>query len=84
MLDTLALSDNGFLFDTRTGNTYTLNSTGSFLLRQLKSGTPVGDLADRLARTYDLVRTDAARRDVDDFLHRLCDLRLLESQEVRS
>ena len=45
MYQHLALSDNGFLFDTRTGNTFTLNKTATFLLKSLIGGTPDAQLA---------------------------------------
>ena len=34
MYENLALSENGFLFDALTGNTFSLNKSGSFLLRE--------------------------------------------------
>ena len=75
MYEYLALSDNGFLFDTRTGHTYSLNPTGTFLLRQLMNGIKEESLADCLLKTYEVNR-EQAQRDVEQFLFRLKDLHL--------
>jgi len=76
MLDHLALSESGFLFDTRTGLTYTLSKTGTFLLRALLEGQDAETLPERLVATYE-VEPPVARRDVEQFLFRLTDLGLL-------
>lgn len=76
MLEHLALSESGFLFDARTGLTYTLSKTGTFLLRALIDGQDAEALPAALAATFD-VEPPIARRDVDQFLFRLNDLGLL-------
>lgn len=73
MYDYLALSDNGFLFDTRRGGTYTLNRTGTFVLRQLMAGTSAEAAADQLTAQFE-VELPLARRDVEQFVFRLQDL----------
>lgn len=78
MYESLALSDNGFLFDTRSGNTFSLSPSGTFILRSLIAGEAPEDLANRVTATYD-VDLEAAHRDVDQFLARLRDLRLLDT-----
>lgn len=75
MYEHLALSDNGFLFDTRTGSTYSLSATGTFLLRALMDGASPGALGEHLAQSYD-VDISTASRDVDQFVFRLRDLGL--------
>ena len=75
MFDNLALSDNGFLFDTRTGNTYSVSRSGTFLLRAIMAGEAVTALVSRLVESFD-VEPAVASRDVDQFLFRLRDLRL--------
>ena len=78
MYENLALSDNGFLFDTRTGSTYSLSRTGTFLLRQLMTGTGVDSLPGRLVETYE-VDDDTAARDVEQFVFRLRDMRVIDA-----
>jgi len=72
----LALSDNGFLFDTRTGTTYSLNSTGTWLLRALMRAVPRSELACQMVESFE-VDAITAHRDVDQFLFRLRELRLV-------
>lgn len=91
MLNHLALSDNGFLFDTRTGHTYSLSTTGTFLLKRLMSaaearGTAADDdaadgvapeaLAQAMVERFQ-VDADTARRDVEQFLFRVRDMGLI-------
>jgi len=76
MLDHLALSESGFLFDSRTGLTYTLSRTGTFLLRALIDGVDAETLPERLVATFD-VEPRIARRDVEQFLFRLGDIGVL-------
>jgi hypothetical protein len=70
MLEHLALSESGFLFDARTGSTYSLNRTGTFVLRELMAGTPVGKIAGRLLEAFE-VDAETAARDVEQILFRL-------------
>ena len=37
-LERLAISDEGFIFDPESGNSYTVNGTALFILRLLKEG----------------------------------------------
>ncbi len=78
MFDNLALSDNGFLFDTRTGSTYSLSSTGTLLLRSLIAGAAPDGLPAVLVDEFELDGRTAAQ-DVEQFLLRLRDLRLVAS-----
>ena len=80
MLDNLALSESGFLFDARTGLTYTLSKTGTFLLRALIDGQDAEALPGRLVATFD-VEPPVARRDVEQFLFRLKDIGVLAKDD---
>lgn len=76
-LANLALSDNGFLFDTMTGLTYTLNKTGTMILRSLIEGTATNEIARRVVNRFD-VSPEVAARDMEQFMARLGDLGILE------
>ncbi|MFC1833439.1 PqqD family protein [Thermodesulfobacteriota bacterium] len=69
----LALSENGFLFDTTTGHTYSLNKTGTCILESLIHGQPSPQIIDKLIKRFD-VSVEEARRDVDEFTVRLTEL----------
>lgn len=76
----LALSENGFLFDQRTGLSYSLSRTGTFLLRRLLDGATTDQLAAALRESFEIDEQSAAR-DVAEFLARLKDMRLTEEEE---
>ncbi|MFC1706624.1 HPr-rel-A system PqqD family peptide chaperone [Planctomycetota bacterium] len=83
MLENAMLNENGFLFDSRTGKTYSLSGTATFLIRAVKGGISLEALPERLTSAFDLdIRT--AARDVEQFLLRLRDLRLLDERRGRS
>lgn len=74
----LALSDDGFLFDTATGNTFTLNSSATFILRRLIEGLDDRKIAEDLCRAYDTPQ-EIATQDVDQFMQYLQDLEILQA-----
>jgi PqqD family protein of HPr-rel-A system len=74
--ENLALSESGFLFDAKSGLTYSLNPTGTFLLRQLIDGASDEALVGRLHDTFE-VDERTAKQDLEQFILRLRDLGLL-------
>ena len=80
MFENLALSENGFLFDSRTGNTYSLNQTGTFILRKLIDGELPERLLKLLGSDFDIAE-EVAERDIEQFLFRLKDLKIANEQE---
>ena len=80
MYKNLALSENGFLFDSRTGNTFSLNSTGTFLLQELIRGSHPDELVERVTEKFD-VSDNEASRDVEQFLFRLKELQVTATEE---
>ncbi len=75
-VDYLALSDNGFLFDTRNGNTYNLSKTGTFILRSLVEGVAPDAVAARIVEHFD-IEAATAEQDAAQFLFRLKDMGLI-------
>lgn len=70
------MSDTGFIFDPRTGHAYTVNATGLSVLRALKEGRSVAEVAEQLKRDFD--RASAVEDGVTEFLQLLAELGLLE------
>jgi PqqD family protein of HPr-rel-A system len=66
-LGDLAISDTGFVFDPRSGSTFTVNATGLSVLSALKEGLDVAGVEERLRERFDAASADVAR-DVDDFV----------------
>ena len=53
LLRSLAVSDTGFIFDPRTGYSYSTNATGLAVLTGLKDGLALPTIAERLAAELD-------------------------------
>ncbi len=75
-LHKLAISDEGFLFDPTTGESYTVNPTGLLILKGLKESREPDAIIETLVDAYD-VTADEARRDVEDFADHLRSYKLL-------
>jgi len=76
-LSYLALSDNGFLFDTTTGFTYTLNKVGTLVLKEHIAGKDTEAIIDEVVDVFD-VSFDTASRDVEQFIDILKELGLIK------
>ncbi len=77
-LSELALSESGFVFDPRSGATFSVNPTGLVLLRALQAGTPREALAAALRGRCLGAEAADVERDVEDFLRLLTHEGLLE------
>ena len=66
-LQGLAVSDSGFVFDPRTGQSYNVNATGLAILRALKEGLEPAAIAAGLAKEFD-VNGHPLEDDVEAFL----------------
>ncbi len=76
----LAVSETGFLLDTRTGNTYTLNETGTFIVKALSTSGDPGDLAEAISAEFE-VDQETAARDLAEFLLQLRELGLIPKDD---
>lgn len=66
----LAISDTGFVFDPRTGSTFTVNGTGLLVLQGLREGQAVEAIVERLAGRFGRPRAELSR-DVGEFIRLL-------------
>jgi len=71
----MAINEEGFMFDPRTGESFLLNETALQLLEGLKRGLDEEELAAELAEQWS-IDLSQARRDVSEFLQQLRLLRL--------
>jgi PqqD family protein of HPr-rel-A system len=67
VLKNLAISETGFVFDPRSGATYSLNPTGLAVVAALRDGASVEGAVERLRASFQEV-DDNVRNDVTDFL----------------
>ena len=80
-LSRLAISDEGFLFDPETGNSFTVNGTGLLVIKLLKEGKGEKEVVEALTREFD-VSAEEAKRDFLDFIEQLKLFGLLEGNDV--
>jgi len=80
-LQRLAVSDEGFIFDPETGNSYTVNRVGLFILELLKRGKSPQEIVKTLTDEFE-VSPEEAQRDLIDFLEQLRLFGLLEGEVV--
>jgi hypothetical protein len=69
-LDNLAISETGFVFDPRSGTTYTLNPTAQAIVVALRAGLPLDGIVAHLSRSFESV-ADQVGEDVLDFVRDL-------------
>ena len=84
-LSMLAISDTGFVFDPRTGHSYTVNSTGLTVLSALKKGCSPSDVIGQLEESFEAPGN--LRADLHAFVESLHNYELLvpegSGQEAR-
>jgi hypothetical protein len=66
----IALSDNGFVFNPSTGDSFTLNNTGKEVLMLIKEGKNINEITDLMADKYDVDR-NVLERYLSDFMNDL-------------
>ena len=76
-LDQLAISPSGFVFDQRTGATFTVNDTGRTLIERIRDGATLEELVVELKQRFDVAPGIDLRRDVLEYVRSLQDSGLL-------
>ena len=75
----IAVSENGFIFNPLTGDSFSVNQTGVFILRKMKEGDSNEDIMKALQEEYEL-DTYTAEKDLYDFLSLLKSYQLTENE----
>ena len=66
----IAVSENGFIFNPMTGDSFSVNETGVFILQKLKESESEESILKLLKEEYEL-DTYTAEKDLNDFLSML-------------
>lgn len=74
----IATSENGFLFNPATGDSFAANPLATEILRLLQAGTAISDLKAQLLARY-AVTAPQLDADFDDFLAQLREHHLLDA-----
>ncbi len=75
----LAVSENGFVFDPKTGESFTVNELGVEIINQLKVTSNIDELLKKLEETYD-VDPYTLEKSVTDFLNMMQEFNLTENE----
>lgn len=73
----IALSDNGFVFNPSTGDSFTMNTTGKEVMMLIKDGKNINQIADLMVDKYDVDKMTLERY-LLDFVNDLGANNLLE------
>jgi hypothetical protein len=76
--ENLAVSDNGFVFDPETGESFTVNLVGVDIIKQLQKNPSKEDLIERMEEEYEI---DALtlEKSISDFLIMMQEFKLTEN-----
>ncbi len=77
-LQRLAINDEGFIFDPETGNSFTVNKTGLFIIKLLKDEISEDEIIKKITDEFE-ISEEEAQRDLLDFMEHLRLLGLLEA-----
>lgn len=73
----MIINDSGYVFNSMTGESFSINQTARFVLTLLEKGCSKSDIYARFLSEYD-VEASSLEADVDDFFYLLRKYRILE------
>lgn len=73
----IATSDEGFIFNPTTGDSFSTNSIGTEIILLLKKDIPIREVVDIITARYDVDR-ELFERDLEDFTLQLREFSILE------
>lgn len=73
----IATSEEGFLFNPTTGDSFSTNAIGTEIILLLKQGKPTRKIIEEMCNKYD-VEQDLFERDLDEFTTVLKEFNILE------
>ena len=76
-LQTLAISESGFIFDPNTGHTFTVNEIGLEIIRHLKDNKSLEEIVAAIATDYE-AGSEMIYKDVVQFLGQLRSQQLID------
>ena len=69
-LEKLAISDEGFIFDPETGNSFITNEMGSQIIKYLKEGLTIEEITKKISNEYEVDEKEVIK-DVLEFIEQL-------------
>ncbi len=78
--ENIAVSESGFLFDSNSGESFSVNSSGKEILKLLSEDIEIAAIEKSLLEKYD-IDSPTFNRYMDDFAHTLRRFNLIEFEE---
>lgn len=78
--ENIALSDNGFVFNPSTGDSFTMNPTGTEVVTQIRQGRTIDEIKESILASYDVDR-NVLDKFLNDFIEDLLGYNLLEDKQ---
>lgn len=75
----IAISENGFIFNPLTGDSFSVNQTGVFILQKMKKGESDREIMTALQEEYELDNY-TAEKDLYDFMSMLKSYQLTDNE----
>lgn len=69
-LSKLAVNSEGFIFDPTTGDSYTVNPTGLFIISSLRDGKEIDQIAEELSKEFEDTPEEISK-DISEFVSHL-------------
>ena len=73
----LAISENGFVFNPTTGDSFSVNELGVLIINKIKEGKSKTDILEVIAKEYN-VEKSTAEKDFNEFLKIVSNHQLVE------
>ena len=77
----IAISETGFIFNPLTGDSFSVNETGLFVLHMLQEGKETETILERFRERFELDK-NSAEMDLNDFFTMLKSYQLTEYEEA--
>jgi len=77
----IAISETGFIFNPLTGDSFSVNETGLFVLHMLQEGKETESIMERFRERFELDK-NSAEMDLSDFFTMLKSYQLTEYEEA--
>ena len=73
----LAISENGFVFNPTTGDSFSVNELGALIINQIKSGKSKDEIVSSISQEYNAEKS-TIEKDFSEYLNVLSNHQLLE------
>lgn len=74
----IAISESGFVFNSNTGDSFTINTMGVTIIKLINQSLPEDEIIDEIIKIYDIDK-GTAERDFQEFTHLLMQHNLMSN-----